>query len=140
MLIKVICYPSTLFGYGLGSNNVIMWNVIIWYVIMWNVIICDMKWPLNSPRKYGKLKVWWIGKQPGRLSGHDFHVCLWDLLCGCGASRQVGSISISKNKAPLLLLLHRVKWSPFIHFHCFLLSQPKLGCGASRKTESIFIL
>ena len=108
---------------------------------MWNVIICDMKWPLNNPRKYGKLKVWWIGKQPGRLSGHDFHVCLWDLLCGCGASRQVGSISISKNKAPLLLLLHRVKWSLFIHFHCFLLSQPKFSCGcsASRKAERIFI-
>ena len=61
--------------------------------------------------------------------------------CGCGASRQVGSISISRNKAPLPLLLHSVKWSPFIHFHCFLLSQPKFayGCGSSRKAGSISI-
>ena len=61
--------------------------------------------------------------------------------CGCGASRQVGSISISKNKAPLPLLLHMVKWSPYIHFYCFLLSQPKFacGCGASRKAGSISI-
>ena len=60
-------------------------------------------------------------------------------VCGCGASREVGSIIISKNKAPLHLLLHSVKWSPFIHFHCFLLSQPRLGSGASRKAESISI-
>ena len=35
---------------------------------------------------------------------------------GCGGSRQSKSISISKNKAPLLLL-QRVKWSPFRHYH-----------------------
>ena len=38
--------------------------------------------------------------------------------CGCGASRQVGSISISKNKVPPLLL-HRVKWSLFRHSYFF---------------------
>ena len=42
--------------------------------------------------------------------------------CGCGASRQVGSISIYKNKVPPLLL-HRVKWSPFRYSH-FLPSHP----------------
>ena len=59
-------------------------------------------------------------------------------VCGCGASREVGSIIISKNKAPLHLLLHSVKWSLFIHLHCFLLSQPKFacGCGANKKAGS----
>ena len=36
---------------------------------------------------------------------------------GCGASRQYESISISKNKAPPLLL-QMVNWSPFRHYHC----------------------
>ena len=40
-------------------------------------------------------------------------------LCGgCGASRQYESISISKNKAPPLLL-QMVNSSPFRHYHCF---------------------
>ena len=58
--------------------------------------------------------------------------------CGCGASRQVGGIYISKNNGPLCLLLYMIKWSPYIHFYC-LLSQPKLvcGCGGSRKARSI---
>ncbi len=37
---------------------------------------------------------------------------------GCGGSRQSKSISISKNKAPLLLL-QRVNWSPFRYYQCF---------------------
>ena len=65
--------------------------------------------------------------------------------CGCGASRKAGSISISKNKAPLWL--NRVKWSPFIHSHCFyhhsqcLRTKIKFvcGCGASRQSKSISI-
>ena len=30
-------------------------------------------------------------------------------VCGCGASRQVGGIYISKNNAPLCLLLYMIK-------------------------------
>ena len=67
--------------------------------------------------------------------------------CGCGASRQIGSIPISKNKAPPPPWLNRVKWSPFIHFHCFyhdiqcLRTKIKFacGCGASRQVRSISI-
>merc|ERR1711895_245186 len=57
-------------------------------------------------------------------------VCVW----GCGASRQSESISISKNKAPPLLL-QRVNWSPFTHYHCFyyhsqcLKTKIKFVCG-----------
>merc|ERR1712120_13202 len=65
---------------------------------------------------------------------------------GCGASTQSESISISKNKAPPLLL-QRVKWSPFRHYHCFYYHSQCLrtkikfvcGCGASRQSESISI-
>ena len=60
-------------------------------------------------------------------------------VCGCGASRQPKSISISKNKAPPLWLI----WLSGVHLYIpiFLLSQPKFacGCGASRKAGSISI-
>ena len=56
------------------------------------------------------------------------------------------NISISKNKAPPLLL-QRVNWSPFRHYHCFYYHSQCLrtkikfvwGCGASRQSESISI-
>ena len=66
---------------------------------------------------------------------------------GCGGSRQFKSVFISKNKAPPVLV-QRVGWSSFRHYHYFLLSQPMFenknricvwGCGASRQSESISI-
>ena len=65
---------------------------------------------------------------------------------GCGATRQYESISISKNKAPSLLL-QMVNLSPFRHYHCFyydsqcLRTKIKfvLGCGGSRQSKSISI-
>merc|ERR1712175_23920 len=67
-------------------------------------------------------------------------------VCGCGASRQYESISISKNKAPPLLL-EMVNWSPFRHYHCFYYHSQCLrtkikfvwGCGGSRQSKSISI-
>ena len=60
-------------------------------------------------------------------------------VCGCGASRQSESISISKNKAPPLWLI----WLSGVHLYIpiFLLSQAKFayGWGASRKAGSISI-
>ena len=65
---------------------------------------------------------------------------------GCGVSRQYESISISKNKAPRLLL-QMVNWSPFRHYHCFYYHSQCLrikikfvwGCGASKQFENISI-
>ena len=65
---------------------------------------------------------------------------------GCGGSRQSKSISISKNKA-LPLLLQRVNWRPFRHYHFVYYLRQCLrtkikfvwGCGASRQSESISI-
>ena len=65
---------------------------------------------------------------------------------GCGGSRQSKSISISKNKVPLLLL-QRVNWSPFRYYQCFYYHSQCLrikiqfvwGCGGSRQLENISI-
>ena len=54
---------------------------------------------------------------------------------GCGASRQSESMSISKNEAPPPVLVQRVNWIPFTHYHCFdyhsqcLKTKIKFVCG-----------
>ena len=50
-------------------------------------------------------------------------------VCGCGASREVGSIIISKNKAPLHLLLHSVKWSYLYIYIVFYYHKQSLPVG-----------